>query len=239
MNVSYPGSELELFAAATNWKNYVAALALPFIGDSVLEVGAGIGTNIPFLFKPHIQDWLCLEPDQRLAAQLARRIAQGVLPVSCRIVNGTLDQFDELGQFSTILYLDVLEHIADDRAEVAKAANFLAEGGSLIVLAPAHQFLFSPFDSAIGHCRRYSAAILKALAPPGCRLVSCRMLDSVGFFASLANRLVLRSATPSSGQIAFWDRALIPLSRRLDPCLGYRFGKSVLAIWRLAAGEMA
>lgn len=239
MNFCYPGTELELFAAATNWKNYVAALVAPFVGDSVLDVGAGIGANVLFLSKSRIQDWLCLEPDRFLASQLARRIAQGALPASCRVVNATLDQLDEPKRFSTILYFDVLEHIADDRAEVARAARFLANRGSLIVLAPAHQFLFSAFDSAIGHYRRYSAETLRALTPSGCRLVSCRMLDSAGFFASLANRLVLRSSAPSSGQIAFWDKALVPLSRQLDPCLGFRFGKSVLAIWTMTSAGAA
>jgi SAM-dependent methyltransferase len=239
MNFSYPGTELELFAAATNWKNYVAAMAAPFVGNSVLDVGAGIGTNVLFLSKPCIQDWLCLEPDQRLASQIARRIARGELPASCRVVNGTLEQLDEPARFATVLYLDVLEHIADDRAEMAKAASFLANGGSLIVLAPAHQFLFSAFDGAIGHYRRYSAQSLMALAPPGCRLISCRMLDSAGFFASLANRLVRRSVAPSPRQVAFWNRVLVPFSRRVDPCLGYRFGKSILAIWTTTSAGVA
>jgi len=58
------------------------------------------------------------------------------------------------------------------------------------------------------------------------------MLDSAGFFASLANRLLLRSANPTHAQVQVWDRALVPVSRRLDWFLGYRFGKSILALWR-------
>ena len=170
---------------------------------------------------------------QEFASRLARRIADGELPAACRVVTGTLDQLDELGTFNTVLYLDVLEHIAEDRIELAKAASRLTEGGSLIVLVPAHQFLFSAFDGAIGHYRRYSAASLRALAPPECRLVFCRMLDSAGFFASLANRLLLRSATPSPRQVAFWDKNFVPASRRLDRLVGYRFGKSILARWMM------
>jgi hypothetical protein len=126
----------------------------------------------------------------------------------------------------------VLEHIADDRAEMEKAASRVADGGCLIVLAPAHQFLFSPFDAAIGHHRRYGGAALQRLAPPECRLVFSRMIDSAGFFASLANRLLLRSANPTPAQVQIWDRALVPISRELDGYLGYRFGKSILAMWR-------
>ena len=231
MKLKYPGTELELFATATNWKSYVAALVGPYIGDTVLDVGAGIGGHVPFLFKDHVRDWICIEPDEELASRLGHRIEDGELPLACRVVAGTLDQLKAPGPFSTVLYLDVLEHIAEDRAELVKAASCLMVGGSLVVLVPAHQFLFSAFDQAVGHCRRYSACNLRALTPPRCHLVSCRMLDSAGFFASLSNRLLLRSATPSAKQIAFWDTILVPASRRLDPLVGYRFGKSILARW--------
>lgn len=231
MNLNYPGTELELFATATNWKSYIAALVGPYIGETVIDVGAGIGGHVPFLFKHHVRDWICIEPDGGLASRLVQRIEDGELPLACRVVTGTLDQLEAPGPCRTVLYLDVLEHIAEDRTELVKAASCLTAGGSLIVLAPAHQFLFSAFDRAIGHCRRYNASTLRALTPPRCRLVSCRMLDSAGFFASLANRLLLRSATPSAQQIAFWDKILVRASRRLDPLLGYRFGKSILARW--------
>jgi hypothetical protein len=236
MTLCYPGGELELFAAATNWKRYVATLVAPYVVSPVLEVGAGIGAHVPFLFKPAIQDWCCLEPDRRLASHIADRIAHRELPAACRVVNGTLDRLDTSDLFGTVLYLDVLEHIADDRAELARATTRLADGGSLIVLAPGHQFLFSEFDRAIGHYRRYGAEALRSLAPPQCRLVCCRMLDTAGFFLSLGNRVLLRSASPSPQQIAFWDKAVVPLSRVLDRCLGYRFGKSVLAVWTKTSG---
>jgi hypothetical protein len=57
------------------------------------------------------------------------------------------------------------------------------------------------------------------------------MLDSAGLLASLANRLLLRSAMPSPEQIAFWDRVLVPISRVLDTLFGRRLGKTVVAVW--------
>jgi hypothetical protein len=58
------------------------------------------------------------------------------------------------------------------------------------------------------------------------------MLDSVGFFASLANRFMLAATMPSPRQIAFWDKALIPVSRVLDKVTGHKFGKSMVAVWQ-------
>ena len=135
-------------------------------------------------------------------------------------------------QFNTILYIDVPEHIENDRAEVAKAAQLLSPEGRVIVLAPAHQFLYSPFDRSIGHFRRYSLAGLRKLTPPGCCVATAFLLDSVGFFASLANRLILRLAMPTKAQIITWDRAIVPLSRLFDPITGFRFGKSAIIVWQ-------
>jgi len=231
MTRSYIGSELELFAAATNWKAYFSSALAPFIGERVLEIGAGIGSNIPFLHTPTVRQWTSVEPDPDLARRIAERITRGELPESCRVLVGTIESIDETSQFNTVFYIDVLEHIADDAAELNYAAGHLAPDGNLVVLAPAHQFLFSEFDAAIGHHRRYNAMSLTAVTPRRCRLRTCFMLDSVGFFASLANRCMLAARMPSTRQIAFWDKVLVPVSRVLDNVTGHKFGKSIVAVW--------
>jgi len=232
MTTRYVGSELELFAAATNWKGYFARLLAPFIGARVLEVGSGLGTNIGYLHGPAVRDWTSLEPDESLAHHIASRIAAGDLPPDCHVIAGTIASIKPANRFDTVLYVDVLEHIADDAGELAAAAAALAPGGHLVVLAPAHQFLFSPFDGAIGHWRRYNGAALANLTPRGCRIRARLALDSAGFLASLANRLLLKASMPSRGQIAFWDRVLVPVSRMLDAVTGRRFGKTVVAVWQ-------
>jgi hypothetical protein len=100
-----------------------------------------------------------------------------------------------------------------------------------VVLAPAHGWLFSEFDTAIGHHRRYNGSELRARTPPGVAIDAIRYLDSVGLIASLANRLLLRRRLPTTRQILFWDRWMVPLSSRLDPVFRHRLGKSILAVW--------
>lgn len=131
-----------------------------------------------------------------------------------------------------ILYIDVLEHIQDDRAEMERAAALLRPGGRIIVLAPAHQRLYSPFDAAIGHYRRYSRSALSARTPEGSRIETIRYLDCVGIITSLVNRAFLRQRQPTLRQILFWDSLVVPLSRVLDPVFGIHLGKSVLSVWR-------
>ncbi len=171
-----------------------------------------------------------------LAARLEGEQAAGRLPSCGEVVVGTLDDQLAGDRFDTVLYMDVLEHIEGDRAEMVQAARRVKPGGHVIALSPAHQWLFTPFDRSIGHCRRYSKATLEAVTPEGLDLVWLGYLDSVGFFASLANKMLLQQAMPTPRQIAFWDRVLVRLSEWADPVLGYRAGKSVLAIWRRPPG---
>lgn len=231
MSLVYPGSELELFAQAANWKRYWAGFVRRYLGRRVLEVGAGIGSNIPLLFSPPIEQWIALEPDVELARQIARGIAIGAIPTRTEVRICTCQDLDSPERFDTVLYIDVLEHIQDDRAELDRAAALLNPGGNLVVLAPAHQYLFSRFDASIGHYRRYSRMTLNTISPAGLTLSTIHGLDSVGLLASLANRLLLRQSMPSARQIATWDRYMVPISQRLDPCLLHLFGRTILAVW--------
>jgi SAM-dependent methyltransferase len=226
--LSYVGTELEIFSRAVNWKRYWADRIRPYLRGAVLEVGAGTGVNTPFLKTEDCARWVCLEPDEELATKLQTRCET----LGCEVRVGTLEDVPVSSRFDTILYIDVLEHIADDRAELRRAAGLLGAEGHLVVLSPAHQWLFTRFDVAIGHYRRYTRRTLADAAPPALELVRIEYLDAVGVLLSLGNRVALRQSMPAQGQVLLWDRVAVPLSRRVDWMLRYRAGKSVLAVWR-------
>ena len=231
MSSSYVGSELELFQNATHWKSYYARAIRSYVIGDVLEVGAGLGGTSRFLCDGRQRSWTSVEPDAALLRQLEERLAADPLPCPVRAMCGNVESLAADERFDAILYIDVLEHIEDDAAELERSAARLRPGVHLIVLAPAHRALYSQFDKAIGHFRRYSRVSLLAAAPPVLRLVDAFYLDAAGMAASLANRLLLRASMPSAGQITFWDRVLVPVSRVIDPILARRVGKSVVAIW--------
>ncbi|MBE9227339.1 class I SAM-dependent methyltransferase [Phormidium sp. LEGE 05292] len=231
-NYSYVGNELELFRYATNWKAYYSSMIQPFLGKEVLEVGAGIGATTELLCKGKQARWLCLEPDAILASDLNSLLLGGRLPKCCDLLKGTLLDLSETELFDSIVYIDVLEHIKDDRTEVELAASHLKPGGFLIVLSPAHQWLFTPFDAAIGHYRRYNKSSLSAVIPGNLQEIQLQYLDSVGLIASLANKLILKSKMPTLQQIKIWDKKMVPLSKIIDPLLKYYLGKSIMGIWQ-------
>lgn len=229
---AYVGTELELFAHAKTWKAYFAAKLRPFIRGEVLEVGAGIGNTTPVLFSPGLAKWTCLEPDPQQAEILADSLGKAMPTERVEVITGTIEDVGPGRFFDSIVYIDVLEHIEHDAAELRAAARLLRKGGTLIVLAPACQGLYSEFDRAVGHFRRYDSRSLRQIAPPGLCEEGLIHLDSVGLLASLFNRSLLRQSMPTIRQILIWDRLLVPVSRVLDPLMMYKIGRTIVAIWR-------
>ena len=228
----YEGNELELFSDAVNWKSYFSNKIMPFISGHVLEVGAGIGNNTKILETKNVISWTCLEPDKEMTTQIENLNMEFTYPLS--ILNGTIASISnsEISKkFDTILYIDVLEHIKEDDEELEAAQKLLTTKGRIIVLSPAHNFLFSPFDRSIGHYRRYNKRILNNICPKKMK-GSMFYLDSVGLIASSVNRYLLKQSMPTKSQIKFWDTLMITLSKIIDPLTFYKLGKTIVSIYR-------
>jgi SAM-dependent methyltransferase len=228
----YVGSELDLFAAVKNWKAYWSSRVRPYIAGDVLEAGAGIGSNTTLLSPGTTGRWVCLEPDPNLSAALAQNLQSMRAERTIQSLCGTLSSLDAAESFDTIIYIDVLEHIEDDAAELVAASQRLRPGGRIMVLSPAHQSLYTPFDKAIGHFRRYNRASLRKASPPGMETEKIFYLDAFGIAASSMNQLFLRQSMPTAAQLKVWDSWIVPISRLMDPLLGYSVGKSIVGVWR-------
>jgi ubiquinone/menaquinone biosynthesis C-methylase UbiE len=228
--MEYPGNELELFSLAVNWKKYWTSRISSYIGDTVLEVGAGTGNNTIRLCRKEHKKWICLEPDKKLASELSALLGKNSHTVKCKIVNGKINDLRADDLFDTVLYIDVLEHIGNDREELVKIKRHIKPNGMLIILAPAHNLLYSNFDRSIGHYRRYNKRMLREIIPPCFEIVKMEYLDSAGVIASMANSLILKKTIPTYRHIRIWDATLIPASRLIDLLTFHLIGKSILSI---------
>lgn len=228
----YPGEELALFEKAVNWKRYFAGRILSYIKGQVFENGAGIGGTTLLLNNENVTQWTLGEPDNSMQQLLQQKINDQLLPANCILHKGTIDSLNAGQLFDCIIYIDVLEHIENDKAEIEKAAAHLEPGGYLVVLSPAFNGLFSPFDKAIGHYRRYTKKTLSIVAPASLQKEKLYYLDSAGYFASLMNKLFLKQSYPTHRQVQLWDKWMVPVSKIIDRLFGYSFGKSILAVWK-------
>lgn len=227
---SYTGNELENFAIAVNWKAYWSSQIEPYLGQDVLELGAGIGATARALNHRRYRRWLGLEPDKTMCEVIESQLGKGDLPSAYQIRHGTSINLDAHERFDTALYIDVLEHIEQDREELERVNQHLVEDGHIVIVAPAHNFLFTDFDKKIGHHRRYDKTLLRSIVPAGMDIREMRYLDSVGMLASLANKLILKSDTPNRAQIQLWDSVMVRASRWVDPLLFHQLGKSIVCI---------
>lgn len=227
----YSGTELNVFQHAINWKRYWAQAITPYLGQEVLDVGAGIGATAVNLRDVVVRKWVELEPDPNQAQRIVELRERGEIPVHFEVRNGSIRDLAADECFDTVLYIDVLEHIECDRLELVLAMQHVMPGGHVVVVSPAHNYLYTEFDRQIGHFRRYNVESLRKIAPECSQVTVCRYLDSVGMLASLANRFILRSGSPTIEQIKAWDRLMVPVSKRLDRFLRYRLGKSVVCVY--------
>jgi len=119
----------------------------------LLEIGSGHG-NVSIPLMNEGLEVIALEPILSGAQQTA---IYGITTI-----HGTLDSIkDTTFTFSAIGIFDVLEHIENPKEFITNVGIKQELGGLIILTVPAHKWLYSDFDQAIGHYRRYSKKMLR------------------------------------------------------------------------------
>lgn len=152
---------LEALSAAPRFNRWMADTIQPFLGGSVMEIGAGIGNLTRFLVRRSGR-YVVTDIDSEHLARLTSRF-QHRPNVQIRSVDlSQSENFKEFsGQLESVVCLNVLEHIEDDLAGLRNIHSALCPGGRAIVLVPQGQEIFGTLDAALGHYRRYSEAELR------------------------------------------------------------------------------
>ena len=219
--------ELEFFDAAKNWRKYQFENILKYINSSVLEVGPGTGNNVQY-YKSRASQITLLEINKHLANSLKSKFDGDK-----KIIVLNSDIHSQEKKFDTILYMDVLEHIENDKKEIDRALEQLNSGGSLIFFVPAYQFLYSDFDQAIGHVKRYNKQFFLSFKKnENISIIELMYFDSMGFFIAILNKLFNKNKKESIGWgVKIWDK-LIFLSKIMDLIFLNKFGKSLLCVMK-------
>jgi 2-polyprenyl-3-methyl-5-hydroxy-6-metoxy-1,4-benzoquinol methylase len=233
--------DLERLGAADHFFGWALEEFRPFLHGRVLEVGAGTGTITRRLvgLDPELSI-VALEPAGNVFGDLASFAALTPRVAAARqTLADHLDGSDE--RFDAVVYLNVLEHVADDATELRLAAAALRPGGALLVFGPALEWLYSELDYTAGHYRRYSLGRLRRLVrSAGFEVLSLRYFDVVGVLPYFVAYRLLRRPAISGSTLWGYDRLLVPVSRRLQRAVPRPpLGKNVVLVARKAGPRPA
>ena len=231
--IAYEGSDLEALASAPNYYSWIMEIFSPWVSGHVVEYGAGIGTVSERL--AHLASELTLvEPSANLVPMLRARfatfktnvIAESLERHSARMVPESVD---------TVVLVNVLEHIEDDRAALNALVRMLRPGGHLLIFVPALQFLMSKLDRQLGHFRRYHRAdLIEKTQGAGAEVRECRYFDILGVLPWLIVNGLMGSTSVNSRLVGLYDRFVVPASKRLESGLDAPFGKNLVLVARKA-----
>jgi len=209
--------DLERLGTADRFFGWTIDHFKPYLKGRVLEVGAGLGTiTRKLVAADESLSVVALEPALNLFDQL-RAFASVTPRVSASSLACAEYLRAEPGGFDVVLYLNVLEHIEHDVAELRTAASGLVPGGHILVFGPAMGWLYSDLDYNAGHYRRYTVASLRRAAlEAGLEVVQIKYLDVLGVLPYWVVYRLLRRQSISGSSMWAYDKVLVPLSRFLQ-----------------------
>jgi SAM-dependent methyltransferase len=228
-------SDLEIMAGARNYRAWMYHRLAPYIGQRVLEIGAGIGNFTKLLldrelvvatdnYQPCV-DYLSTHLGERLKAPPTLLDAAGD-------IGSELHRYE----FDTIVCLNVLEHIEDDLRALSRMHELLMPGGRLVLLVPAFQFLHGSVDRALGHYRRYTRKdLLPTMQRAGFVIERSCYMNVVGMAGWFWNNRIIKRTEESGKQIGIFDRYFAPLAEFTERLVPPPAGLSLIAVGRKQA----
>ena len=220
----------QLMSRATRYFAWQARTAKQHLGRRVIETGCGTGN-----FTRHLTDReLVVSMDVvEECVERVRTSFAGHPNMQFRHLDVQDPEFLRLKSLrpDTIVCLNVLEHVRDERLALEHMHHVLVPGGRAVFLLPAFESLYGPIDRNLGHFRRYSKRSWRTLAESaGFRVAELRYFNLLGFFGWWVNARVLRKEAQSKSQIELFERVAVPLMSRIEKWVEPPAGQSIFTV---------
>ena len=186
----------------------------PYVGQRVLEVGAGTGAMTRFLYG---RELIVATDKETPYLDRLRNAFRRVPGISVERLDLDTNEGLDLSRyaFDTATLINVLEHTADDEAALRRVNQLLTPGGRIIVFVPAGKDLFGSMDRGIGHQRRYDRdELVDKLQRAGFEIEHASYQNRIARLAWRLNSMFGRTALPA-GQSRVFD-SIVPVLRRLE-----------------------
>ena len=220
---------LDTLAGAPRFNRWMADTLRPFLGDHVMEVGAGIG-NLSAQLCRRRKCYIASDRNPEYMARLSARLKHHP---AVRLISADLESSEDFApyerQLDSVLCLNVLEHINEDRAALSNLFRVLRPGGKAVILVPEGMRAYGTLDEVLGHYRRYSEEELSSkVRAAGFQLETLIRFNRPTRPAWFLNGRILKRRTISRFEIFFFDR-LVWLWRKIDSLLPWK-PASIIAV---------
>jgi len=227
----YTVRDQERMRSAQRYFDWQLALAKPWLGQRVLEIGCGMGNFTRTILDRELVVGLDIEADCVARHRANHRDCNNV--VSLHVDAADPASVAELSSYGldSVVSFNVLEHIEDDHQTLRNLWQILPPGGRVVLIIPAFQQLYGPIDHLLGHYRRYTRESVRELAiSTGFEPVELYYLNLAGFFAWWANAKIFKRTEQSDSQIAVFDNLVVPWLRPLEAAIRPPVGQSVFTV---------
>ncbi len=235
LNNKYEGRDLEAMSFAENYHRWILRIFAPYLGSRLVEVGAGTGSFSELLLERAIESLTLVEPSGEMFKRLQERIEKRGASAQIETLNAAFAdvaaQIESLQQPDSIIYVNVLEHIADDERELKLAYRTLSSGGRIFVFVPALRWLYGSFDKQIGHRRRYTLDELsEKCRRAGFEIVRAHYFDVLGIVPWWIKYCLLKSERMEPAAVKFYDEIVVPFAQKMESALKPGIGKNIVLI---------
>ncbi len=216
---------LEVMSTATWYNKWLFEMSSKHLGEKILEIGSGIGNFTEMLAKNHDVTATDINKDYlRILKSDIKNADSGFGDLEKN------DFFFKTTKFNSIIAFNVLEHIRGDRKAIRNAFNLLKKNGKLIVIVPAHMFLFSNFDKSLGHFRRYTIDdFVEKAKSSGFVIKEVKYINWVGAVGWFLFMKILKKRELPSREVGIFN-LIGPVLLQIEKFIRPAFGLSVYCV---------
>ncbi|HEY1754689.1 MAG TPA: glycosyltransferase [Bryobacteraceae bacterium] len=228
---TYGRGFLNNLTGTPQYLSWLTRVLRPHLGDTVLEIGAGLGNMTGRLMGRKLR-YVAGEKDPLYLHALRNRFLRTPSVTVCQLDPESPADFEPWkGQFETVLCVNLLETVEDPQAVLASMASCLKPGGSLVALVPQGRGLYGTLDKGMGTKRRFDTADIEGmLGKLGLRIEQEHQVNKIGAVGWWFSSRVLHRPRISRPALKLWDKS-VWLLRRIDPILPWR-GLSLVVVAR-------